>query len=75
MTHQLALDLGPSNITVNAIAPGFIEVARTMGAVVNYNRDEIAGLIPIGRVGISKGHRIVGLFIWRPRRADSSPAR
>jgi glucose 1-dehydrogenase len=54
MTRQLAMDLGPKRITVNAIAPGFIEVARTMALSEHYSRDDVAAEIPIGRVGFPR---------------------
>ncbi len=51
MTRQLAIDLASHRITVNAVAPGFIEVRRTIDAEQVYDREKIGALIPIGRVG------------------------
>jgi NAD(P)-dependent dehydrogenase (short-subunit alcohol dehydrogenase family) len=52
LTRQLAIDLAPHRITVNAVAPGFIEVERTMRNFPNYSRETIAARIPVGRVGL-----------------------
>lgn len=48
LTKALAKQLGPSNITVNAIAPGTIETAMT--EVLQYG-SEVMNAIPLGRYG------------------------
>ena len=46
-TKSLAQEVGPRNITVNAIAPGFIETDMTKDLPV----DELKKMIPTGRFG------------------------
>ena len=46
-TKSLAQEVGPRNITVNAIAPGFIETDMTKGLPV----DDLKKSIPTGRFG------------------------
>ncbi len=50
LTRSLALELAPSNITVNAVAPGYIETELT-GNLPEKARKEIMEHIPAGRVG------------------------
>jgi glucose 1-dehydrogenase/3-oxoacyl-[acyl-carrier protein] reductase len=50
-TRQLAVELAPRGVRVNAIAPGAIEVENYYKAMPGYNRDEAAGGIPAGFVG------------------------
>jgi 3-oxoacyl-[acyl-carrier protein] reductase len=56
-TKTLALELGKFGITVNSIAPGFIETemtaatAQRMGVAFEDFKAEAAGQIPVGRTG------------------------
>jgi 3-oxoacyl-[acyl-carrier protein] reductase len=47
-TRSLARDLGPRNVTVNAIAPGFLETEMTSG-LGNQNLERIKGRSALGR--------------------------
>lgn len=51
LTRSLALEFGPSRITVNAVAPGFIEVERSRDKIPNYDPKAVGATIPVGRVG------------------------
>lgn len=49
--RQLAIELAPAGIRVNAIAPGSIEVENTYAAVPDYDPGEAGKGIPAGFVG------------------------
>jgi 3-oxoacyl-[acyl-carrier protein] reductase len=57
LTKTLAIELGRFNVTVNAIAPGFIatdmtaETARRVGMEFEAFKEAAASQIPVGRVG------------------------
>src|SRR5207253_6131203 len=57
MARTLAIELGRYNITVNAVAPGFIESAMTrqtaerMGMEYEQFKEGAASQIPVGRIG------------------------
>lgn len=57
MARTLAVELGPFNINVNAVAPGFIETRMTRGVAERIGRDyedmkaEAAARTPLRRVG------------------------
>ena len=50
MTKSLAKELASRNITVNAIAPGYITTDMT-GALASEHKDKIIQAIPLGRLG------------------------
>ncbi|MDX1491797.1 MAG: SDR family oxidoreductase [Pseudohongiellaceae bacterium] len=50
LTETLAVDLGPRNITVNAIAPGFFESKMTDVVLDKFGKD-IEDECPLGRIG------------------------
>ena len=51
LTKSLAREVGPRNITANAIAPGFIVTDMTMGNLPEESRDAMLARIPLGRFG------------------------
>ena len=52
MSKSLAQEVGSRGITVNCVAPGFIETAMT-DALGEAQRDKLLGAIPAGRLGSS----------------------
>ncbi|MFA7270115.1 MAG: 3-oxoacyl-ACP reductase FabG [Sterolibacterium sp.] len=52
MCRALARELGSRNITVNCVAPGFIDTDMTK-ALPDAQRDALLGQIPLGRLGQS----------------------
>jgi len=50
MTRSLARELGSRNITVNCVAPGFIDTDMTR-ALTDDQRNVLLGQIPLGRLG------------------------
>jgi len=51
MTRSLARELGSRNITVNCVAPGFIDTDMTR-ALSEEQRAALVGQIPLGRLGM-----------------------
>ena len=66
MTGQLSLECGKDHIRINAIAPGYIEVAR-MTEAPGFNREEIADGIPVGRLGEPRDIGEMALFLVSER--------
>ena len=50
LTRAVAQEVASRNITVNAVAPGFIETAMT-AAITPESREKLASRIPLGRLG------------------------
>ena len=50
MSRSLARELGPRNINVNCVAPGFVETDMTK-EISEGNEDFLASQIPLGRLG------------------------
>lgn len=62
MTKSLAKELGSRGITVNAIAPGFIETDMTE-KLPEALRKSIAGSIPMGRLGAAEEVASAAVFL------------
>lgn len=58
-TKALAQEVAPRNVTVNAIAPGFIETDMTK----DLEQDELRGSIPMGRFGTPKEVAALACFL------------
>jgi NAD(P)-dependent dehydrogenase (short-subunit alcohol dehydrogenase family) len=68
LTRHLAVELGPRQITVNAIAPGFFPSKMTDG-VFAIRRSEIEQNCPLGRVG--KDEEMAGIAVYLSSRAGA----
>ncbi len=62
LTRALAVEYASRNITVNAIAPGFISTAMTEGLAQKV-KDEMLGRIPLGRLGAERDVAAAVVFL------------
>lgn len=68
LTRTLAIELGPRNITVNAVAPGFFESKMTAG-VMRMHGSDIVAACPLGRIG--RPEDMAGIAIYLASRAGA----
>ena len=61
-TKSLAKELGKRKITVNAVAPGFVETQMTKN-IPFLRRKMIMAMIPLGRAGLPKDIANVVVFL------------
>ena len=66
MSRALARELGSRNITVNCVAPGFIDTDMTR-ALPDAQRDALIGQIPLGRLGKADEIAAAVAFLASPR--------
>lgn len=64
-TKSLARELGPKNIRVNALLPGYIETDMTAG-LGRAQRDQIVRRTPLGRLGRISDVSVVAEFLLSP---------
>lgn len=67
-TRALARELGARNITVNAVAPGFVDTDMTR-ALADAQRDALLGQIPLKRLGEPADVAAAVLFLCSPAAA------
>ncbi|OGA29457.1 MAG: 3-oxoacyl-ACP reductase, partial [Betaproteobacteria bacterium RIFCSPLOWO2_02_FULL_68_150] len=65
MTRSLARELGSRNITVNCVAPGFIDTDMTR-ALAEAQRQALLGQIPLGRLGRAEEVAAAVAFLASP---------
>ena len=68
MSRALARELGSRNITVNSVAPGFIDTDMTK-ALPDAQRAALLGQIPLGRLGLAEEVAAAVTFLASPRAA------
>ena len=66
MTRSLAREIGSRNVTVNCIAPGFIDTDMTR-ALADAQREELLKQIPLGRLGRPEDIAAAVLYLASPQ--------
>jgi 3-oxoacyl-[acyl-carrier protein] reductase len=54
LVKGMCIELAPRGITVNAVAPGWIDTEMSESAFLDDARDRVAASIPIGRIATSE---------------------
>src|SRR6202020_423546 len=68
MTKSLAAEVASRNITVNAVAPGFIQTAMT-DVLTDAQKELISGRIPAGRMGLPEEIAAACAYLASPEAA------
>src|ERR1700760_4939987 len=68
MTKSLAAEVASRNITVNAVAPGFIQTAMT-DVLTDQQKETIATRIPAGRMGLPEEIAAAVIYLASPEAA------
>ncbi len=68
MTKSLAAEVASRNITVNAVAPGFIQTAMT-DVLTDQQKETIATRIPAGRMGLPEEIAAAVVYLASPEAA------
>ncbi|ODR80370.1 short-chain dehydrogenase [Haladaptatus sp. W1] len=63
MTRALALELGPLEIRVNTINPGWVEVDRTQEELTADERERVEEMHPMGRIGTPEDVATASAFL------------
>jgi 3-oxoacyl-[acyl-carrier protein] reductase len=50
ITKSLAVELAPRDVTVNCVAPGWVDTEMVAGAIARQGLDRITDAIPLGRI-------------------------
>ena len=53
-TKSLAVEVGPREITVNCVAPGWVDTEMVQDAIAESGRDRITASIPLGRIATAE---------------------
>ena len=70
LTHQAALELGPSGVRVNAVSPGFMKTAMTKDRyAVSGLEEQRANMIPLRRIAVLEEVASVVVFLLSPEAA------
>jgi 3-oxoacyl-[acyl-carrier protein] reductase len=49
-TKSLAIELAPRQVTVNSVAPGWVDTDMAAGVMADWGRERIAATVPVGRI-------------------------
>jgi 3-oxoacyl-[acyl-carrier protein] reductase len=66
LTKSLAVELGPRDVTVNSVAPGWVDTEMVAGALTNDVRARVDAAIPLGRIATPEDIAGPILFLCSP---------